>query len=111
VYTNKTYQLGITGDASPDPSLFLNRYLTTTGSTAVTGFSDPELDELLTSAGQLYDDAERADLYLQAMQLVNEQAPAFPLFENVATVAYKNNVSGFGVKSNADFDVAGVTIS
>jgi len=112
VYTNKTYQLGITGDASPpDPSLFLNRYLTTTGSTAVTGFSDPQLDDLLTQAGQSYDDAERAGLYLQAMQLVVEQAPAFPLFENVATLAYKNNVSGFGVKSNADFDVAGVTIA
>ncbi|MBI5089669.1 MAG: ABC transporter substrate-binding protein [Actinobacteria bacterium] len=112
VYTNKTYQLGLTGDASPpDPSLFLNRYLTSTGSTAVTNFANTELDELLAKAGTLYDDAERAALYLDAMKLVNEQAPAFPLFENVATTAYKKNVSGWGVKSNADFDVAKVTIS
>lgn len=112
VYTNKTYQLGITGDASPpDPSLFLNRYLTTTGSTAVTGFSNLDLDALLDQAGQLYDDAARAALYQQAMELVIDQAPAFPLFENVATVATKSNVTGFGIKSNADFDVAGVVIA
>lgn len=112
VYTNKTYQLAITGDASPpDPSLFLNRYLTSTGATGVTGFASPDLDDLLTRAGQLYDDAERAALYLEAMQLVNEQAPAFPLFENVATVAYRDGVAGFGIKSNADFDVSRVTIA
>ena len=105
-YTDKKYQIAITGDASPpDPSLFVNRYLTTGGSTNVTNYSNPQVDDLLTRAGTTYDDAERKSLYSQAMKLVVDDAPAFPAFENVVTTAWKNHITGWGVKSNDDFYV------
>jgi peptide/nickel transport system substrate-binding protein len=113
VYTQKTgYQLALTGDASPpDPSLFLNRYLTTGGSTNVMNYSNADLDDLLAKAGSVYDEADRAKLYEDAMAIVVDQAPAFPLFENTTTYAMKNHISDFAVKSNADFAVSTMSTS
>ena len=49
VFTKKTYQIGLAGDASaPDPSLFLDRYLTTGGATNITNYTNNQMDDLLT---------------------------------------------------------------
>ena len=104
VFTKKTYQIGLAGDASaPDPSLFLDRYLTTGGATNITNYTNQMMDDVLASAGTSYDDAERKTLYGEAMQVLLDDVPMFPLFENVLTTAWKSHITGWGVKSNADF--------
>ena len=51
------------------------------------------------------------DVAIQLVRFMEDsgaEAPAFPLFENTTTYATKNHISGFGVKSNADFAVSTV---
>ncbi len=65
-----------------DPS-FLNRYFTTNGDMNWTGYSDPNLDELLNQAVLQTDDDARRSLYNQVQRTIMEQALILPIRDYV----------------------------
>ncbi|NML30558.1 ABC transporter substrate-binding protein [Paraburkholderia sp. G-4-1-8] len=63
------------GDAGLDPEGIVNPTLTTGGRGNAAGYSNPQVDRLLTAASSEVDPARRAELYRQAQTLVNADAP------------------------------------
>ena len=76
-----------------DPAL-LNERFTSTGSANWTGYSSPELDEILTQARQTGVDAERQALYGQAQSLIMQQALILPIRDYVNINAHVAQVQG-----------------
>ncbi|WP_156222747.1 ABC transporter substrate-binding protein [Pseudactinotalea suaedae] len=106
VFTNFDFSLGIAGDSSaPDPALFLDRYLMTEGANNHMGYSNTELDALLSEASATFDEAARADLYRQAMEIVVEEAPIMPFIQIPVNTAAYEDAAGFTVRPNYLFEV------
>lgn len=59
----------------------------------------PELDEILVQAEETTDDAERADLYEQAQQMVLEDFYVLPLYDQQNHFLYTADVQGMGEAS------------
>ena len=59
----------------------------------------PELDEILVRAEETTDDAERADLYEQAQQMVLEDFYVLPLYDQQNHFLYTAEVQGMGETS------------
>src|SRR5699024_4368480 len=59
----------------------------------------PELDEILVQAEETTDDAERADLYEQAQQMVLEDFYVLPLYDQQNHFLYTADVHGMGEAS------------
>lgn len=76
-----------------DP-IFLNRYFTSTGDLNWTGYSSPELDNLLLQAGLQADDEARRSFYYQAQQLIMQQALIVPIRDYVNLNGYQRTLSG-----------------
>jgi oligopeptide transport system substrate-binding protein len=58
------------------------------------GYSNPELDALMTQADGELDPAKRADLYAQAQDMLVEGAPVAFMWNNVNTYLVKPWVTG-----------------
>jgi peptide/nickel transport system substrate-binding protein len=56
---------------------------------------DPELDQLLETAGSTLDQGKREELYHQAQKIVMDSAVWFPLHDQVETVAYDAKYTGY----------------
>jgi peptide/nickel transport system substrate-binding protein len=65
-----------------DP-VFLNHYFTTDGSNNWTGYSNPQLDDVLRQAAQISDPDVRRSLYAQAQQLIMNEALIVPIRDYV----------------------------
>ena len=59
----------------------------------------PELDEILVEAEETTDEAERADLYEQAQQIVLEDYYVLPLYDQQNHFLYADDVHGMGETS------------
>lgn len=59
----------------------------------------PELDEILVEAEETTDEAERADLYEQAQQIVLEDFYVLPLYDQQNHFLYADDVHGMGETS------------
>lgn len=57
---------------------------------------DPKLDQLLVDAEQTNDEAERAELYKQAQQIVLDGYYVMPLYDQQNHFLYSKNVHGMG---------------
>lgn len=57
---------------------------------------DPKLDQLLVDAEQTSDEAERAELYKQAQQIVLDGYYVMPLYDQQNHFLYSKNVHGMG---------------
>ena len=64
------------------------------GSTNRTFYSNPEVDALLAQAAHELDPAVRHDLYVQAQQLILQDAPWQPLYNPVDVMAARETVQG-----------------
>lgn len=71
-----TSQLGITGWGDrPSPQFYLEQSLKTGAVWNESGFSDPELDELIDLAGSTTDEEERATAYREIQRILVERGP------------------------------------
>ncbi|GAB3542365.1 ABC transporter substrate-binding protein [Arthrobacter tecti] len=85
-------QLGWSGRVDPHGNMF--NFLSTGGGNNYSGYNNPEVDELLRSAAQVNDDGERAELYGQVVQRIQEDNPLIYLYRQRSLTAYTNNVAG-----------------
>ena len=74
-----------------DPSAALSQYFETGGSPRI-GYSNPNLDRLLASERQSFDQAKRKKLLSEAMSLVTEEAPAHFLWRHQLLFGMTKNI-------------------
>lgn len=110
VLVRKDYQLTLWGDAGADPALLLNRYLMSEGANNVIAYSNPALDSVLDEAAATIDEAQRADLYGEAMAIFVEDNPILVYMDSVANLASAADVDGIHVLPNMLLDFSTATI-
>ncbi len=79
----------------PDPYNFLGTLLSSGKPMNISGYSNPEFDELLDSAAAEDDEEERLRLYNQAERMVVEDAPCLPLLYGANHVLVRPYVTGY----------------
>ena len=79
----------------PDPQNFLEIKFHSDSSNNDTGYSNPDVDDLLDQAAGDVDDQERLDLYQQAEQLIVDDQPWIPLFYGTSSILVKPDVKGY----------------
>jgi peptide/nickel transport system substrate-binding protein len=82
------------GGGSLDPDLGPRAQLVTNGQQNVTGYSNPQVDELFKQAANELDDAKRKQLYDQIQTLVNADLPSHYLYALKAIDAFSRKVQG-----------------
>ena len=87
--------LGWSGRVDPDLNIY--DFMTTDGDFNDSGYSNPEVDELLNEARTTSDEAERKELYTQTMEILHEEVPYVYLYHSNTTTdfAMQSNVQGF----------------
>ena len=91
--------LGWTGD-NGDPDNFLNVLLSSKGATEtdaqnVAYYTNSELDKILNQAAATIDEDERRDLYVQAQQIVYEDAPWAPIAYAEPPLGFQSTVENY----------------
>src|SRR6202022_434318 len=76
------------GGGSLDPDLGPRAQLITNGQQNVTGYSNPQVDELFKQAANELDDAKRKQMYDQVQTLVNADIPSHFLYSLKAIDAF-----------------------
>jgi peptide/nickel transport system substrate-binding protein len=82
------------GGGSLDPDLGPRAQLITNGQQNVTGYSNPQVDELFKQAANELDDAKRKQLYDRIQVSVNADIPSHYLYALKAIDAFSRRVSG-----------------
>jgi peptide/nickel transport system substrate-binding protein len=85
-------QLGWSGRVDPDANIF--SFVGTGGSQNVAGYSDPELDKLLTEARQSQDQAKRVELYGQVVAKLQQADPIIYMYRQRNLTGVSNKVLG-----------------
>ncbi|TDO45433.1 peptide/nickel transport system substrate-binding protein [Kribbella sp. VKM Ac-2527] len=85
-------QLGWSGRVDPDANIF--SFVGTGGSQNVAGYSDPELDKLLTDARQSQDQAKRVELYGQVVAKLQQADPIIYMYRQRNLTGVSNKVLG-----------------
>ena len=85
--------LGESGQSDPDDFLF-NVFYTDNGGN-LGNYSNPELDALLEQGRQVSDQEERRAIYVEAQELILDQAPHVFLFHSSQYEALRQDVRGF----------------
>ncbi|QDO89505.1 hypothetical protein FNH13_15155 [Ornithinimicrobium ciconiae] len=75
-----------------------------------TGYTNDELDVLISDARSTVDQAEREDLYAQAMQIVMDDVPWVPLLNPEEIYGVSTQVQGWEPSPIGRFNVADVTL-
>ncbi|WP_272032999.1 ABC transporter substrate-binding protein [Oceanobacillus kimchii] len=93
---HQMYILGWSG-TNGDPDYFLSSLLHSTniGSSNNTFYENTEVDDLLNQAKRAVDQEERADLYMQAQELISEDAPMVTLVHSTPVMAISSNVQNY----------------
>lgn len=83
----------------PDPHDFLNSLFSTDrqGTTNLTGYSNPKVDDLLVKARAERDPGKRAGMYRQIENLVMQDLPVIPVFHPVIFRVHQPFVKGCAV--------------
>jgi peptide/nickel transport system substrate-binding protein len=91
-----------------DPDNFYALVLRTGGVINTTGYSNPEMDDLIDQARTETDDAARMDLYRQVRQITFDDAPI--IFVHYETINYlmNNNVTGSTVNPTLELRMENV---
>ncbi len=96
VPASKNYDLGVTGQSAYiDPHPFLQPDFQTNGSSNTTGYSNPQVDELLEQGMMETDLEARAEIYRQIQQILIEDVPWVFLFVANQYEAMKGDVKGY----------------
>lgn len=85
-------QLGWSGRVDPHGNMY--NFLSTGAGNNYSGYSNPEVDDLLTEAATVIDPAERADLYGQVVTQVQEDAPIIYLYRTRNLTGHADEVAG-----------------
>jgi peptide/nickel transport system substrate-binding protein len=86
------FLIGWSGRIDPDGNL--NDLVTTGGSNNFSGLSDPQVDDLVKRAAAATDQAERADLYGQAIRRVKELRSVIYLYHDAWFLGTSKNLQG-----------------
>lgn len=78
-----------------DPNDWLQGSFATGGSTNAAGYSDPEMDQLITEALATPDRAARAAVYQQIQQKIIDEAIWVSLYTSYVYEAHRSNVQGY----------------
>jgi oligopeptide transport system substrate-binding protein len=76
----------------PSPENYLRPIVGTGGDSNYTGYSNPEVDDLLTQGDQATDTEEAFDLYQQAGDIALEDMPIIPMWSGGTAIAYSDDV-------------------
>jgi len=79
----------------PDPQNFLEIKFHSKSSNNDTGYSNPQVDDLLDRAAGNIPQEERLTLYQQAEQKIIDDQPWIPLFYGTSSILIKPNVKGY----------------
>jgi peptide/nickel transport system substrate-binding protein len=112
-YSNKEYDLlmNITWGAPYDPHSSLTGVFSS-ASSATIAYSDPELDQLITSAMATRDEAERTQVFEQIWTRLDEQAAIAPLAYSSRVYAVRKGVEGFVMAGTEyELNLQGIRIS
>lgn len=85
-------QLGWSGRIDPNGNMF--NFLSTGAGNNYSGYSDAEVDELLSDAASTNDVDERAELYGQAVEKVQEDNPVIYLYRTRSLTALSDEIAG-----------------
>ena len=85
-------QLGWSGRVDPHGNMF--NFLSTGAGNNYAGYSNPDVDELLTEAATVVDPAERAELYGQVVTQVQQDSPVIYLYRTRNLTGYTDEVAG-----------------
>jgi peptide/nickel transport system substrate-binding protein len=85
-------QLGWSGRIDPHGNMA--NFLTTKGGSNYSGYSNPEVDQLLRQAAQLTDPAARAQTYGRVVEIVQRDIPLLYLYRERNLTAYTTDVAG-----------------
>ena len=96
VYTNKEFDIAVTGDSAyVDPNTLVLPAFKTDESGNFVSYSNPEVDELIEAGIAATDQEERAEIYRQIQQILLEDLPWIPFFVANQYEAMRNNVKGY----------------
>jgi peptide/nickel transport system substrate-binding protein len=90
-----TFQIGWSGRVDPDGDIY--EFAASKGSLNIAGYASDELDGLLDKARQTNDEAERKELYKQAVGVVNRDRPLIYLFHEKFITGAGKDVAGLQV--------------
>ncbi|QBR94073.1 peptide ABC transporter substrate-binding protein [Nocardioides euryhalodurans] len=76
----------------PSPENYLRPIVGTGGDSNYTGYSNPEVDDLLTQGDQATDTEEAIGLYQQAGDIALEDMPIIPMWSGGTAIAYSDEV-------------------
>jgi peptide/nickel transport system substrate-binding protein len=82
------------GGGSLDPDLGPRAQLVTNGQQNVTGYSNPQVDDLFRQAAMTLDEVKRKQLYDQIQTLVNADLPSHYLYALKSIDAFSRHVNG-----------------
>ncbi|MET7748410.1 ABC transporter substrate-binding protein [Micromonospora sp. NPDC005367] len=88
-------QLGWSGRIDPDANI--TNFVGTRASQNVAGYSNPQLDDLLTQARQTNDTEERKKFYGQAVTLLQQDDALIYLYRQRNLTAFSNKIQGLQV--------------
>lgn len=80
-----------------DPASFLTALFASNSSDNYLSYANPEVDELLAAAAVEADEQRRADLYLQAQQIIIDDGVLIPLYHGVVYMVVQPQVQGLVV--------------
>lgn len=98
-----------TGDA--DGALYPLFHSSDIGNNNRTRYSNAELDKLLEAGRIETDETVRADIYKQAQDIVNAEAPAAFIHHQAYLTGYAKNVTGFSVDATGIYQIQKVQIT
>jgi peptide/nickel transport system substrate-binding protein len=96
--TFELLQLGWSGRIDPDGNI--SRFLATAAGANYGSFSSPQLDDLLSRAARLTDPAQRAQLYGQAVQIIQRENPIVYTYRQRNLTVQSAGVAGIQVYSD-----------
>jgi peptide/nickel transport system substrate-binding protein len=92
------------GLADPDGNIF--RFLATSGTTNLSGYSNPRLDLILQNGRKALRDSSRKTLYRAAQQIVLQDRPYIYLYYPTKYVAVSTRVAGVQLFPDSQIRVA-----
>lgn len=98
-----------TGDA--DGALYPLFHTSDIGNNNRTRYSNKELDELLEVGRIETDETIRMDIYKQAQDIINTEAPAAFIHHQAYLTGYANNITGFSIDATGIYQIQKVQIT
>jgi peptide/nickel transport system substrate-binding protein len=85
---------------SPDPTYGALSYFSCEGASSV--YCNPEFDKILFEARATVNDAKRGALVKKMVNILREEVPSIPIFDNVATYGMRKNIDFVPTKDRTD---------